>query len=192
MQHCVWLSVSVTAEEMRWQDDILFLNSSFTDTAGGLNTWLSPLLPEPGDVTSAWNLALEWRPQRLSWAGTGAACRGNCVHQREENEAGARHAEWLCRMQSWELPGRVAAAGMQHGLQDGGSASAATEGKNLHLPQTKLCTNWKMRCAFVAIATGSQEFAWIAEADAADVSMQARVFADNKAVARKRPQQNAL
>lgn len=151
MQQCVWLSVSVTAEEMRWQDDILFLNSSFTDTAGGLNTWLFPLLPEPGDVTSAWNLALEWRPQRLSWAGTGAACRGNCVHQREENEVGARHAEWLCRMQSWELPGRIAAAGMQHRVQDGGSASAATEGKNLHSPQTKLCTNLKMRCAFVAI-----------------------------------------
>lgn len=40
-----------------------------------------------------------------------------------------RRVEWLCRMQSWKLPEKIAAAGMQHRLQDGGRASAATGGK---------------------------------------------------------------
>lgn len=38
---------------------------------------------------------------------------------------------------------RFAAEGMQHRLQDRGRASAATEGKNLHLQQTKL---GKLKC----------------------------------------------
>lgn len=52
-----------------WQENIFYLNSSFIDTSAGLNTWLFTLLPEPGNVTSAWDLALEWRAQRLSEQG---------------------------------------------------------------------------------------------------------------------------
>lgn len=89
------------------------------------------------------------------WAGTGAACRGSCVHRREQNEAGARRVEWLCRMQSWKLPETITAAAMQHRLQGGGRASAATGGKNLHLPHfgvNKTVHEVKIHCVFVAIA----------------------------------------
>lgn len=84
----------------------------------------------------AWqcNISLGMETSAALWAGAGAARRGNCVHQREQTEAGARRAEWLCRMQSWKLPEQITAAGTQHRLQDAGRASAATGGTNLHLP----------------------------------------------------------
>lgn len=143
MQQCVWLSVSVTAEEMRWQDDILFLNSSFTDTAGGLNTWLFPLLPEPGDVTSAWSSALEWRPQRLSWAGTGAACRGNCAHQREEKRG--RSETCGVTLQNAEL-----GAAAREGCCSGNAAQATgwrMEGMHLQQRRGRTCIYRKLSCA---------------------------------------------
>lgn len=46
--------------------------------------------------------------------------------------------------------------------------------------------------AVVAVTTGSLKFAWRVKSNTADASMQIRVFTDNKAVARKQFQQNAL
>lgn len=159
------------SSEMRQQEYIFYLN---------LFHWhirrLEHVAPHPP--------ARAWQRNVRDSAAPWAACRGNCVHQREGKEAGVRRVEWLCRMQSWGLPEKMTAAwGQQPRLQDGGRASAAAARKNLQA---------QIHCASVASTTRSREFAWREKADTADVSAQTRVFTDNKAVARKEPQLNTL
>lgn len=156
MQQRVWLTVTVTSEAMRWQENIFYLNSSFTDTSGGLNTWLFPLLPEPGNVTSAWDLALEWRPQQLSEQAPAqhaeeAACIG-VSKTRQERDVWSDSAE--CRAGSCQRP--LLQRQCSTGCRVEGEHPPQQEGRTciylILVSVNKTVHEVKIHCVFVAIA----------------------------------------
>lgn len=119
-------------------------------------------------------------------AGPGTACRGNCVHQREEKEAGGDVWSDSAECRAGSCQRRLLQRECSTGYRMEGEHPRQQEGRN------KTVHGVKIHCAFVAIATRNQEFAWRVKANPADVSMQTPVFTDNKAVARKQLQQNTL